>query len=553
MTTRKRSTWKPRVASPPPAVPGYEGYFQDDPHPAAYPDPDADDYNIGNASDFNEDVDPGPYSKPGRPAVPMGEEDHPALRTASREVKAQYKKAMKAIFLAEHLLGANASKDKIKRRAKSLMEMDIRDLDRSLDRVSNLAEEDWDDEEEDLTSSWDDDDDIFSEEDDWEEAETASWDEDLLAEDEELEDDHSANDEIEELREEVASFRGLMAQMQRTMQASVKELRSLKGLIASARLAAEEEAEEVEEEKETEEEEKETEASKKANRQRSARRSRKAEEEDADEDAEEEDDSEEDDDSEEEEKAEASKKAAKKALKNVKPKRKVAAEEEDAEEDEADDSEEEEKTEASKKAAKSSKKALKPRRASEEEEEEEDAEEDAEEEKDAEASKKAARKAKQQRAIQEAIKASKAVDACGADYLDEEYAGEEEDDLFDDGLPDPADYMDDVYPEDEEDSAEFFTGGPDPFSGLSGDEFASDEDDDELYAEWFGGAPQDDFSQLANRQARTASRKGSQPRPQPRTQPNGANNLKPIRTAGVKGHRKEDDLFESMPVVKDFF
>ena len=145
---------------------------------------------------------------------------------------------------------------------------------------------------------------------------------------------------------------------------------------------------------------------------------------------------------------------------------------------------------------------------------------------------------------------SKAIDACGADYLDEVYEGDEDDDLFDDGLPDPDDYLEpDPFDEAGDDSS-FFVGGPDPYESMSAENY--EDEDDQIFAEWYQDAPNEVATRQASNQSRTASKKGTTQRPKPRTQPNGANNLAPVRTAS-KVDKEDISLFDCAPVVSKFF
>jgi hypothetical protein len=115
-------------------------------HPAHKPDPNGQDYMIGDGtpSTFAEDVHQPPYHQSAAPASYDWEADHPAAAadamggapSAKKAHTAAVKKASKCVDLATYTLGKNASEAAIERQA--LMYMDLPDtaLDDNLQRFA---------------------------------------------------------------------------------------------------------------------------------------------------------------------------------------------------------------------------------------------------------------------------------------------------------------------------------------------------------------------------------------------------------------------------------
>ena len=145
--SRRRLTWNGRMASAPPAMPGYQ---EPSVHPAAYPDPEADAYENGDPSSWAEDPHPGPYPNTMHPALPgtdapMG---HPATdpahyfpagvsKQASRHLRAAMEaKAARCIRIATAMLGRAASVSAIEDQALDLMNLTERQIQAALSRLS---------------------------------------------------------------------------------------------------------------------------------------------------------------------------------------------------------------------------------------------------------------------------------------------------------------------------------------------------------------------------------------------------------------------------------
>lgn len=132
--TRRRLTWTDRSASPAPALPTEAGG-----HPAAYPDPEADQYQTGDTSAWAEDPTRGPYAQSTPPALPTEAGDHPAaMRQAAQQRRAAEQKAARCIRLAEAMLGSNASVTTIEDQALDFMNLTERQIAAALDRVAPL-------------------------------------------------------------------------------------------------------------------------------------------------------------------------------------------------------------------------------------------------------------------------------------------------------------------------------------------------------------------------------------------------------------------------------
>lgn len=148
---RRRLTWtNQHVASAPPATPGYE---EPSVHPAAYPDPEADQYENGDTSSWAEDPRPGPYPNTPHPALPGTEapQGHPATDPAhyfpggvNKQAAAQLRKAMevkasKCIRIAQAMLGPTASVEAVEDQALDFMNLSEMQIKASLDRLSNYT------------------------------------------------------------------------------------------------------------------------------------------------------------------------------------------------------------------------------------------------------------------------------------------------------------------------------------------------------------------------------------------------------------------------------
>lgn len=146
--TRRRLTWNGRMASAPPAMPGYQ---EPSVHPAAYPDPEADAYENGDTSSWAEDPHPGPYPNTFHPALPGTDEPmgHPATdpahyfpagvtKQASRQLRAAMEvKAAKCIRIAQSMLGRKASVSAIEDQALDLMNLTERQIAAALSRIAD--------------------------------------------------------------------------------------------------------------------------------------------------------------------------------------------------------------------------------------------------------------------------------------------------------------------------------------------------------------------------------------------------------------------------------
>ena len=146
--TRQRLTWTNRKASPPPATPGYE---EPSIHPAAYPDPAADQYENGDTSSWAEDPHPGPYPNTPHPALPGTEapQGHPATdpkhyfpegvgKQAAAQLRAATEvKAAKCIRIAQAMLGPRATVAAIEDQALDLMNLTERQILAALKRISS--------------------------------------------------------------------------------------------------------------------------------------------------------------------------------------------------------------------------------------------------------------------------------------------------------------------------------------------------------------------------------------------------------------------------------
>ncbi len=146
--TRRRLTWNGRMASAPPAMPGYQ---EPSVHPAAYPDPEADAYENGDTSSWAEDPHPGPYPNTFHPALPGTDEPmgHPATdpahyfppnptKQASRQMRAAMEvKAAKCIRIAQSMLGRKASVSAIEDQALDLMNLTERQIAAALKRIAD--------------------------------------------------------------------------------------------------------------------------------------------------------------------------------------------------------------------------------------------------------------------------------------------------------------------------------------------------------------------------------------------------------------------------------
>ena len=146
--SRRRLTWNGRMASAPPAMPGYQ---EPSVHPAAYPDPEADAYENGDTSSWAEDPHPGPYPNTFHPALPGTEEPmgHPATdpahyfpagvaKQASRQLRAAMEvKAAKCIRIAQSMLGRSASVSAIEDQALDLMNLTERQIAAALSRIAD--------------------------------------------------------------------------------------------------------------------------------------------------------------------------------------------------------------------------------------------------------------------------------------------------------------------------------------------------------------------------------------------------------------------------------
>ncbi len=133
---RQRMTWRDRQASPPPATPGYG--TEDGDHPAAQPDPGADDYKNGDTSSWAEDPHPPPYVNSAAPATPgygTENQDHPAFKKATLEQQVA-QKAAATLRVASALLGPDAPAEAVENQALDLMDLPVRSLFATLKRLS---------------------------------------------------------------------------------------------------------------------------------------------------------------------------------------------------------------------------------------------------------------------------------------------------------------------------------------------------------------------------------------------------------------------------------
>jgi hypothetical protein len=145
--SRRRLTWNGRMASAPPAMPGYQ---EPSIHPAAYPDPEADAYENGDTSSWAEDPHPGPYPNTMHPALPGTDapQGHPATdpahyfpagvaKQASRQLRAAMEaKAAKCIRISTAMLGRKASVSAIEDQALDLMNLTDRQISAALKRIA---------------------------------------------------------------------------------------------------------------------------------------------------------------------------------------------------------------------------------------------------------------------------------------------------------------------------------------------------------------------------------------------------------------------------------
>ena len=114
---RRRLTRRQRMASAPPAIPGYD----------VDTDPDIDEYGID--SDFGSEPHQGPYLSGPPPATP-------GYKSASRQIRASMeRKASKCIRIAQAMLG-DVSTSEIEDQALDLMDLSDRQIQASLARVA---------------------------------------------------------------------------------------------------------------------------------------------------------------------------------------------------------------------------------------------------------------------------------------------------------------------------------------------------------------------------------------------------------------------------------
>ena len=140
---RERLTWN-KSASPPPALPVEEGGYE---HPAAQPDPGADEYKSGDTSTWAEDPHPGPYENSAHPAIPDEGPSHPAQpagKVASEEEleAIAQARAAKCIHIAQALLGQRYAYNEIEAQAYGFMHMPDSYIEHTLVRLASKAAED---------------------------------------------------------------------------------------------------------------------------------------------------------------------------------------------------------------------------------------------------------------------------------------------------------------------------------------------------------------------------------------------------------------------------
>ena len=151
MSTRNRSTWAAdKKAGQAPAVPGYGSEDQD--HPAHKPEPGYADYKKGDPDAWAETPNPPPYPEGNPPSVPgydTEDQDHPAHKRNPRVEKLSSlveKKAKKALVIASHMLGKEATKEAVELQALDLMDMDDAVMEATLKRLGGgfMADDDMD-------------------------------------------------------------------------------------------------------------------------------------------------------------------------------------------------------------------------------------------------------------------------------------------------------------------------------------------------------------------------------------------------------------------------
>lgn len=141
MSTRQRMTWQQqRQAASPPASMSWKPE-----HPAAYPDPKADQYENGDTSSWAEDPTKGPYKQPAAPASVSWTPDHPAAKPdAAGAAPAQKQaalvaqaeaKAAKCIRVAQAVLPKTASAADVEGKALEMMNWKEAQLDNALTRL----------------------------------------------------------------------------------------------------------------------------------------------------------------------------------------------------------------------------------------------------------------------------------------------------------------------------------------------------------------------------------------------------------------------------------
>lgn len=163
MSNRKRMVTPTmlRKASPPPQIPAVDR-TEGPSHPAAYPDPDFDQYEKGDTSAWAEDVHPPPYPEGAPPAIPsvgMTEDaSHPAHnKAAAMDKEAAYKRAAICVRIAQ-TLNPGGTVDEIETEAGRLMDLPTERLNAVYDTL-RLAKKAEDDEDEGQDEASDDDDD----------------------------------------------------------------------------------------------------------------------------------------------------------------------------------------------------------------------------------------------------------------------------------------------------------------------------------------------------------------------------------------------------------
>jgi len=133
-------TWQQRQAATPPASVSWKPE-----HPAAYPDPDADQYENGDTSSWAEDPTKGPYKQGPAPASVSWTPEHPAAKPdaagaapapkqASLRAQAEAK-AAKCIRVAQAVLPKTASIMAVENKALEMMNWKEAQLDTALTRL----------------------------------------------------------------------------------------------------------------------------------------------------------------------------------------------------------------------------------------------------------------------------------------------------------------------------------------------------------------------------------------------------------------------------------